>query len=398
LIMSDARKRQHIFFDTTELALSDKDWPKLGRISSKRFLKAAHESEAIIYVTDLTLDELAYRHFRELKKDYDTVVSLGERLKSSITFSVDKVDFQKDSERFVRRFRDEIEDKVRHLPVEIIPAKAVNLEEVLELSRRRIPPFKRDDNPTGFHDAVILLASLKFAQTQRIDNSFFVSSDPAYTEPAIESLARNAGIVCRLITNADSMAEMLEKMLSANISSLESSESKAAMDFMNANLKVLQDYWAAHPLKLDDVAPFIEGASPVQIHSVVVQPIHTAFPVEKLRNGAECQLSFFTELLVEILVFRAPSYYTQAGFSVKGVTWAQTLQASYNTYGGFPVYGATPLPLQAATGFAYNPNYSGGQVKIPIAGKAKGRFEGGQFVGVPTIEAIAVSTAEAESK
>jgi hypothetical protein len=65
------------------------------------------------------------------------------------------------------RLQEDIRKQLAGLGITIVPTDSYpSLTEVLSLSQTRTPPFNDEHDPRGFHDAVILLACLNYAQAK----------------------------------------------------------------------------------------------------------------------------------------------------------------------------------------------------------------------------------------
>lgn len=371
----------HIFFDTTEVAAKP-DSPNLGRISNDRLLNVARTIGANLYVPDLVIEEVAYRrlrHFKEQIKDLDIAKGAIERY---VKIGVGN---PPDDETLLEIFRSEISEGLSKIRITVIPRGLVTLDDVIFLSTRRIPPFIKADDPTGFHDAVILLSILKFAGANAIKECDFVSHDPDHTEHAVKQVGERHGVVCRLWKSSQEIAEMMEKLHDVHLNTWADELFQKTTAFMNAHRAEVQKYVDEHPLKIGDFTPRL-GETPIKVLSVTVDRI-TAVPAKMPENGATCPISLrvhvVSEFLVEVFSFSRPSYLElEARPGVAVVDEFETAEERGILAKALGRQIILPeLPVRTRTTRLF---------EVTLTGTTQAKFENGQFVGRPIIESLAV--------
>jgi hypothetical protein len=155
-------------------------------------------------VPDLVVEEMARQRVRQLMARYGKLTEAAKALGPYVTLGAVGA---LDEPALLDRLLGETRAALTKIPVSVIPVSAVGSGEVLALSIRRVPPFKKIVNPTGFHDAVILLASLNYARSAGLGYGVFVSADTDHDESAIDRLARNRGLECWLKGSTDEVTE-----------------------------------------------------------------------------------------------------------------------------------------------------------------------------------------------
>src|SRR5690349_15222607 len=135
-----------LFFDTTELVS--------GRYQDVALSDAVSAGQVRAFVSSLVIDEFIFRRLRALRSADDSVRTAAKTLNGYVDVTVG-----------TRRTDQELIEAIRAATITTlpewlrnIPTTNVCLEEILQLSTHRRLPFRGDDNPTGFHDAVILLS------------------------------------------------------------------------------------------------------------------------------------------------------------------------------------------------------------------------------------------------
>jgi hypothetical protein len=147
----------HIFFDTTALVADKTCSPKLGSITSQKLRDSSKAIGAHLYVADLAVTEAVYRRWRRLQSQFQAGKSIAEEIGAYADLRAGQ---SLDKTAILSVFRREMEDGLKVIPATMVTCSTVALDDVLSLSVDRVPPFIRPDDPTGFHDAVILLAPL----------------------------------------------------------------------------------------------------------------------------------------------------------------------------------------------------------------------------------------------
>ena len=358
-------QQTHIFFDTTEVKNPNPD-SGLGRIANPELRAAAKAIDAKLHVTDLVVEEIAYQRLREFKVKYRN---------ASLIKPYVPVGDEPDKESLLEKFRAEIRTALSEASVTIIPT-SFTLEQVLALLEEEKSRLNKK-KPMGLKDAAILLSSLKYAEANGMRECWFVSDDGGFDGNAVSDVAAKHGIICRLIGNAEEARQLMKELRAANIFSLQADLPKAALALVNKHVSAIHEYLDAHPLQSDDVRAFVmshavltslAGAgpitigpgNPIRISSVAVDRIHTAFPDAQPTEGSPCYLTFHASLNAQVRVL------------------SPTLRSPY--YGSF-VYG----PMLYGQG-----PFTVDQVTIPIVGKARANFKGGEFVEPLIIESVGV--------
>lgn len=364
----------HIFFDTTEVSGAPGS-PKPGRIASPRLLQAAGKIDAHLYVVDLSITEFAQQRARHLEKHLSLLRRSAQALKAYVT--VPEVSGPSGIE-LERTLRQEIEQEFAKLGVAIIPAlELVRLEDILNLSTRRVAPFRDERDPRGFHDAVILLACLKYAQAANLTEIVFVSNDSDHVDEVVQRLGKEHGVACRLVTHTDIASEMMENLAAAQLKSFVDTVVDRTTGFMEQYRDMIEAYLQNHPPKIRDFFP----PSPLFQPPLEVVALKTgrmaAIPTEVPKEGRESALTFYVNVIGE--------------FVVEEYEFVEPPVADLEAKPGVvvePPRGSLALTL--------------GPVSVPVLqrakrsrelsmiGKARAMFQGGQFVGRPTIESLEV--------
>lgn len=155
----------HIFFDTTETST----W----RILDQSLTTLVNERNAQGFISALVIEEMAFQRLRAFRSSYAKLRAAAVGIEPYVDF---KIGPPKEDQELLDVLRAEIRGKMPRWVTEI-PTSVVTLDEILEMSKRRILPFRGDINPTGLHDAVILLSSIKYAGTHGLSPCTFVSSN-----------------------------------------------------------------------------------------------------------------------------------------------------------------------------------------------------------------------------
>ncbi len=372
----------HIFIDTTDVHGNQKAWPELGAIAGPAFSKAVATIQAQLYVPDLVLEEVVHRRFRSLKKIDDELRELAKQANPHIKVQIGPFPPTGSREGCVAGIRQEVKAALASLGVEIVATKPVVLHEVLELSLKRVPPFTEDENPKGFHDAVILLAALKAARDKRLPECFFVSRDTRFNQSAISTLAKKHHTSCRLVQGCDQMADMLTDMHASKVEFLGSTRIQKAAEFMHRNLSKVQEYLDAHPFSLEDIkSVLLVAGDPIGINSVRVTRIDTAFPAGTPKEGSEISLTFYGEAIVELtLLPHSHPVFTSASTGENPPAGPMRGILSSSPYYGTFVFG-TPIPLIPPTPVKI-------PAPLPISGTATAIYRHGSYVDEPIIKSV----------
>jgi PIN domain len=170
----------NVFFDTTELVS--------GRSLHSAMAEAVERGQAHGFVSTLVIEEVIYRRLRELK-------SADDRAREALKTLRDYVDSSMGGRPSDEEWASAIRAKTRAtLPgwVREVETTNIGLDEILKLSTRRKLPFRGDENPTGFHDAVILVSYVKYAV--ELDRCVFVSANTKdFTQQSVQALADEYG-------------------------------------------------------------------------------------------------------------------------------------------------------------------------------------------------------------
>lgn len=376
--------RLHVFFDTTEVAAREGSG-QIGRIGGERLRAAAAAIGAVLYIPDLVIDEVAYRRLRHLKKKLETLRAAEQAVKDYVAVSVGAM---KDDDEMVGIFRQKIQEALTEIPITVIPSASVTLQEVLALSKKRVPPFKPEDDPRGFQDAVILLTVLKYAQANGIHECTFVSNDGDHEELAVNRLASDHGVVCRLVRNTDIIVEMMEKLRDAHFTSLHDAFVKQATEFMNVHKDEVQRYLVEHPLKVGDFARDVFGILQmgwlVEIRSITVDAIQ-AIPESIPREGEDCHVSIFAKA-VGVFLFEEHNVPPPRVVGMEASPGSYFADRPRKTYVPGEVLAPGELPGQSL----FSTTIVVRELEVPLAGEALLKFAGGHFVGRPAIQSLEV--------
>lgn len=366
-------QQTHVFFDTTEVK-NPKPLSGLGRIANPELGAAAKAIGARLHVTDLVVEEIAYQRLSAFKEKYRN---------ASLIKPYVPVGDEPDNELLLEKFRAEIRTALSEASVTIIPT-SFTLEQVLallEVEKSRL----NKKRPMGLKDAAILLSSLKYARANGMRECWFVSHDDGFEGNVVKDVAAKDGITCRLIKTVGEATQLMKELRAANISSLQAALATAALALVNRHLGVIQEYLEAHPLALDDVRPFVADqiasavlagtlpvpisfgpGNPIRIASVAVARIHAALPDAQPAEGSACSLTFHGSVSAQVRVLspaRSSPYY------------GSFFYGPYGSIGG----GEIPFTVD--------------QVSMPIVGKARANFKGGDFVEPLSIESVIVGPA-----
>src|SRR5215470_9618939 len=164
------------------------------------------------------------------------------------------------------RFREETHAALARLSVTVTPSTPVTLSEILNLSMRRIPPFVRPDDPTGFHDAVILLTAIHYAAAHHLGEIMFVSNDSRHSTSAVKEIGAQHAVQCELVPEIDVLTEMMKSLATVHLKSMHDTSVRLAPAFVTTHLSEIQAYLAAHPPAPSD----FQGVSPPVTEVVAV--------------------------------------------------------------------------------------------------------------------------------
>jgi len=373
----DSPGRLHLFFDTTEVT-DDAKSRSVGRIGSAKLRDLSGQLGATLYVPDLVLDEAAFLRLRHLEGQIKKVKDSSKELEGYVAIHMEQ---EPDSRNLVGILREEIEDQLSTVPVTVIPTASVTLAEVLEMSKWRVPPFNKPDDPTGFHDAVILLASIKYAHAERLQDCIFVSSDKDFIESAVKKLGIGYGVPTRLVKGTERIIETMENLHTAHLKSLADLIVQRVTKFMNDHRSIVQTFLDEHPLKLGDFG-FLYDPFPAEVVSVVVGEIE-AFPEGSPGETGEYPIKLSAnavgEFLVSKVVFEAPEY-AELEARPGALTEATGVENPLGLLLGLPSMGVTfPRPRIIRSPV---------RVEVRLKGKAKGFLREGEFVGPPEITSL----------
>lgn len=360
----------HVFFDTTELT---GDLGRLGRIASSKLQDAAKKIDARLYVVDLSVTELVKQQMRRITKKLASARDALAAVKTYI--SVSNIE-EPDSRDLEKRLRRDIEQNLQQLGVDIVSASGkVTLDDVLALSTERVPPFRDEHNPRGFHDAVILLASLGHARAIGLKEIIFVSNDSDHDDGAVQRLGKERGLTCRLVKQSDFVAQMMEDLAAAHVKSFVDKVVNITTAFIEKHRPIIDAYLEAHPPKIRDFFPSIlPYPRPTAVLSLRAGRI-IAIPSEAPREGTACSITFYVNVIGEFEVEE---------FTVSESPIAE-LEAKPGAIVQPGVYVQALGPLSVPV-----PERVIKSIELSMAGRARATFRSGEFVGAPTIQSLEV--------
>jgi len=372
--MSNNSAGLHLFFDTTEV-LGGVDGGIIGAIGTKRLRELADQIDSKLYVPDLVLDEAAYRRFHHIEERLTKLKTAAERLATEFTTTIEALPGRENTRARVRK---ELQEALDGVGVKIVPTTLVRLEDVLELSKNRVPPFGKDHDPRGFHDAVILLSTLKFAQSVGITECLFVSGDDDHENQAVAGLGRKYGVTCQLLKGTKEAIAIMEALAAAHVKSVVDGVVQWLSDYMNAHRGNVDRYLAENPPKVRDFLPHLRGR-PLKFVAWTLGEIW-ALPGRTTQGDGPLPIIFFVDIRGE--------------FIVQEIMWSEDplaeLEARPGTIfapgtGQRGLAGAVgplvpgPMPI---------PRQTNESVTVRFTGVAMSQMEGGELVVPPTITSL----------
>ena len=285
----------HVFFDSTEVA-GPPDLP-LGRIALPNLGYLARATGTKLYVADLVVEEVVNRRARILQDRHRKLTSTARSVERYVAVGAIAAI---DADELLARLRVETEEALSKIPVAVVPCDTVPLEEVLNLSLRRTPPFRGDEDPKGFQDAVVLLASLEFARANGIRECVFVSEDGDHTDAAIRQLAQERGLVCQLVNGTQALLEQLEAADKAQVDAFFDFRVAAATDFVRHHSDEIERFLDKQPLRLADLSGSVTGRI-LEVSAVEVE-VNEAYPTGARHEGADAEITFFAKANVSLIV------------------------------------------------------------------------------------------------
>lgn len=277
--MKTSDRRWHIFFDTTEVS----SW----RILNPDLAAMMKASDAIGFVSTLVIEEVVFQRVRRFKSSYDKVRTAAVDIEGCVDLKSAPSDHELED-----RLRREIKEKLPKWTREVATI-GVTLEELLEMSKRRQFPFRGDTDPTGFHDAVILLSYIKFAAAQGLVQCVFVSSNSKdHSAASVRALASAHETRWVFLPETQDLVYFLK----------DPDLTQTVTEALNANIKMIEDYIRSSLLPdMLKSARERNGLKEIQqIERLEVRPVSAVLD-PPLQDDGEGKVKFHTvvSLLVE---------------------------------------------------------------------------------------------------
>ncbi len=138
------------------------------------------ESDYVVYVTQISIDERIAQRLRELKQKFDALRKAGQQAKEFA-----KIYYKKTYEEMAQRHRERIQNCYeQQFGENIIPfAKTEeSLEKLIERANNKIPPFSAVENASdkGFKDYLLWVSILAFFKEKGEQEVEFISNDKAF--------------------------------------------------------------------------------------------------------------------------------------------------------------------------------------------------------------------------
>lgn len=285
---------QHIFFDSTEAISKKILWDYL--------LKVAETAKAKLYVTDLTVAEMSSGNLIKVRDTLKSVRELAAGIEKYVEIRVPELN----EDRLFEEEQSKVTEMMRKADVMIIPTSPVTLQEILRLSTRRLFPFeiqgRNKDVLFGYHDAVILIACLKYAAENRLGDCWFVSSDSRFYSEGLKRAALQ--YKCpqfRLMKSSEEAAAFLHALHGAGIASLNSDLVVKATEFLDKQRDAIYQSLSALDNHFKSDAHFYyDIPNPVEITDKIVSRVEVAVPHTSTPNkGKPCDMTFAADLEID---------------------------------------------------------------------------------------------------
>jgi hypothetical protein len=370
-----------IYVDSTEVQHPSAATGKLGRIADPKLHAATRAVGMQLCVPDLVIDEIARRRLRHLKRDHGKVLKLADGIRDHVSATIE--DLPSDEE-LLAKFRKEVIGQLTDLKVEVVRTDTMPLGDVLALSLRRERPFvgKGEDerDPTGFHDAVILLASLRDARETGTDHCYFVSADDDHSAEAIERVAEQHGVTCVFFRSTADLTESLDILIEAKVDERADAVLQLATEYMGEHTEVIQAALERmQPIRVADLVGLGTGTLRRVTGLAIAPGSVRAAPHGVRRAGMEAApVAVWFDAVVRVVVTEVVS--------------TPLPEEQEPVRPGLELSGVVLHGFGALSFDGFRAVESEKEITVPMRGTAIApRFDGTRYRGEPTIESLEVS-------